>query len=118
MSVSDSVAVEPVDSWRPDASIYESGEILCLASPSCPPLPVPQPGHSAGKAEPNEPPQSKEKFVEGLEPVIWGLQLLEDLFIYLFHSDRCGAVQEMCSCNCCVEICVFLNFRLQCKRNH
>lgn len=82
------------------------------------PLPVPQPGHSAGKAEPNEPPQSKEKFVEGLEPVIWGLQLLEDLFIYLFRSDRCGAVQEMCSCNCCVEICVFLNFRLQCKRNH
>ena len=51
--VCDALAVEPVDSWRPEASVYESGEILCLAS-----LPV------------NAPFQSKEKL-----PVILGLFL-------------------------------------------
>lgn len=82
-SVSDPVAVEPVDSWRPEANIYESGEILRLAS-----FPVPQPGHCARKAEPNELIQSKEKLVEGLQPVILGLRLLQD---YLFHCNRCSA---------------------------
>lgn len=74
----------------------------------------PQPGHCAGKAEPNEPIQAKKKkVVEAVRPVILGLRLLEDFFIYFSVTD---AVQEMRSCNCRVEICFFLNYRLQCER--
>lgn len=95
-------AVEPVDSWRPDANVYESGEILCLAS--CP-APLPKPGHPAGKAEPEESIRSREKPVEGLQPVILEMGLLEDfLFFYFVGTD---AVQEMRCCNRCAKMFVF-----------
>lgn len=38
-------AVEPVDAWKPEANLYESGEMACT-----PPLSAPQTSHFASKS--------------------------------------------------------------------